>query len=73
MIMTTLRDAVVSRGHGLAEETVKVDGGVVENAGHVNFLRALEGFVAREVIFDFSVGCVCRIYTFPVLRVLMSC
>lgn len=33
--MTTLRDVVVSRGQGLVEKTVKVDGGVVENAGHV--------------------------------------
>ncbi len=48
--MATLRETVVSRGHGLAEETVKVDGGVVENAGHhVNFLRVLERFIAREV------------------------
>ncbi len=54
--MATLREAVVSRGHGLAEETVKVDEGVVENAGHVNFLRVLERFVAREVSFDFSLG-----------------
>jgi hypothetical protein len=51
--MATLRDAVVSRGHGLAEQTVKVDEGVVENAGHINFLRVLEGFVSREVVFYF--------------------